>query len=224
MTRIQYFLKTLGGMFFFIVILFISAGRIEYYQGWMYASMSLLGWLMNFALTSDDTELLNERSTPPKDAKEWDKNILKLSALTTVIAYAVAGLDSGRYHWSPQIQWGTCLSGIVFMLIGQILFLSAKKTNRFFSSVVRIQNDRGHAVCEDGLYGFVRHPGYVGMIVSWIGFPLLLGSPWSVIPIFLAIVLLVVRTHLEDRTLMKELTGYRQYAQTTRYRLLPGIW
>lgn len=112
---------------------------------------------MNFTSIGEDTELLNERSHPPTDAKEWDKRILKLSALLTLIAYVVAGLDSGRYQWSPHLQWGICLLGIVFMFIGQLLFLIAKKTNRFFSSVVRIQNDKGHAVCETGLYRFVRH-------------------------------------------------------------------
>jgi len=224
MKRIQLLVKSFAGIFFFILILFISAGRIDYYQGWIYSAMSLLGLLMNFAPSNVDTELLNERLKPPKDAKQWDKLILKLSALTTIIAYVIAGLDSGRYQWSPHLQWDICLLGIVLMFIGQLLFLIAKKTNKFFSSVMRIQNDRGHTVCETGPYRFVRHPGYLGMIISWIGFPLLLGSVWSIIPIVLAIILLLVRTNLEDRTLIKELTGYSQYVQKTRYKLVPGIW
>lgn len=224
MKRIQYFFKSFAGIFFFIAVLFISAGRIDYYQGWIYAAMSLLGLLINFLLTSDDAELIDERSKPPKDAKEWDKHILKLSALTTIIAYVVAGLDSGRYLWSPHLQWDACLSGIVLMFIGQLLFLVAKKTNRFFSSIMRIQNDRGHTVCETGIYRFVRHPGYLGLIISWIGFPLLIGSLWSIVPIVFAITLLIVRTYLEDRTLIKELAGYDEYVEKTRYKLAPGIW
>jgi protein-S-isoprenylcysteine O-methyltransferase Ste14 len=224
MKRIRFLVKSFAGIFFLILILFISAGRIDYYQGWIYSAMSLLGLLMSFAPTNEDTELIHERSKPPKDAKEWDKDILKLSALATIIAYVVAGLDSGRYQWSPQFAWGTCLSGIVLMFIGQLLFLIAKKTNRFFSSVVRIQNDRGHTVCETGLYRFVRHPGYLGMIISWVGFPLLIGSIWSAIPVVFAIILLLVRTRLEDRMLTEELTGYSQYVQKTRYKLVPRIW
>ena len=224
MKRFQLLVKSFAGIFFFILILFISAGRIDYYQGWIYSAMSLLGLFMNFALTFEDTELLNERSKPPKDAKEWDKNILKLSALTTIIAYVVAGLDSGRYHWSPHLHWGAGLLGIVLMLLGQVLFLIAKKTNRFFSSVMRIQNDRGHTVCETGPYRFVRHPGYLGMIISWAGFPLLIGSIWSTIPVVIAIILLLVRTRLEDKTLIEELTGYSQYIQKTRPKLVPGLW
>ena len=224
MKRIQLFVKSFAGIFFFILILFISAGRIDYYQGWIFSAISLLGLLMNIFFASDDTELLHERSKPPKDAKQWGKLILKLSALTTIIAYVIAGLDSGRYQWSPHLQWSICLLGIVLMFIGQLLFLIAKKTNRFFSSVVRIQNDRGHNVCETGPYRFVRHPGYLGMIITWIGFPLLLGSVWSIIPIVTAIILLLVRTRLEDRTLIQELTGYSQYIQKTHYKLVPGIW
>ena len=222
--RIQLLVKSFAGMLFFVLILFISAGRIDYYQGWIYSAVSLLGMFMNFALTIEDSELLNERSKPPKDAKEWDKNILKLSTLITVIAYVVAGLDSGRYHWSPHLHWGAGVLGIVLMLLGQVLFLIAKKTNRFFSSVVRIQNDRGHTVCETGPYRIVRHPGYLGMIISWIGFPLLIGSIWSAIPVVFAIILLLVRTHLEDRTLVEELTGYCEYIQKTRYKLVPRLW
>jgi len=224
MKRIQYFLKSFAGILFFIVILFISAGRIDYYQGWIYTAMSLLGLLVNFFFTSDDVELLDERSKPPKDAKEWDIRVLKLSALATIIAYIVAGLDSGRYRWSPYLQWEICLLGIVLMFSGQLLFLIAKKTNKFFSSVVRIQNDRGHTVCESGPYKFVRHPGYLGMIISWVGFPLIIGSIWSTIPIVFAIILLLIRTRLEDRTLTEELSGYSQYLQKTRYKLIPGIW
>jgi len=132
MNRIQYYVKSFTAILFFIVILFISAGRIDYYQGWIYAATSLFGLLLNYFLTSDNAELLDERSKPPKDAKEWDKRILKLSALITIIAYVVAGLDSGRYHWSPQLQLGTCFVGVVFMVSGQILFLYDKKANKFF--------------------------------------------------------------------------------------------
>jgi protein-S-isoprenylcysteine O-methyltransferase Ste14 len=224
MGRFKPFVKSSTGVAFFLLILFVSAGRADYYQGWIFSAVSVLGLIMNFAFASEEVELLTERSRPPKDAKEWDKHILKLSALITIIAYVVAGLDSGRYHWSPQLPWSICLFGILFVLFGQLVFLWAKKTNKFFSSVVRIQHDRGHTVCDTGIYRFVRHPGYFGMIISWAGFPILLGSVWSAIPTGFAIVLLLIRTHLEDRTLMTELAGYGDYAQRTRFKLVPGIW
>lgn len=110
------------------------------------------------------------------------------------------------------------------MIIGQIIFLTARSQNNFFSSVVRIQKDRGHVVCDTGLYKTIRHPGYLGMIISLIGLPFITTSIWSVIPTLIAIILLLIRTTLEDITLINELEGYDEYARKTRYKLIPLIW
>jgi protein-S-isoprenylcysteine O-methyltransferase Ste14 len=96
--------------------------------------------------------------------------------------------------------------------------------NRFFSGTVRIQTERGHHVVTDGPYRFVRHPGYAGALLGFVLIPLLLDSVWAFIPAVLLIAITFVRTALEDATLQKELPGYAEYAQTTRYRLIPGIW
>jgi protein-S-isoprenylcysteine O-methyltransferase Ste14 len=96
--------------------------------------------------------------------------------------------------------------------------------NRFFSSVVRIQTDRGHVVCDTGPYRFVRHPGYAGIIFPLFGIVLALGSIWTLIPAAVASIITVIRTVLEDRTLQEELPGYRDYARRVRYRLIPGIY
>ena len=97
-------------------------------------------------------------------------------------------------------------------------------SNRFFSTMVRIQADRGQTVATAGPYRYVRHPGYVGYSVSFFGMALALGSLWALVPAVLMACLLVVRTALEDRTLQDELAGYTDYARQVRYRLLPGIW
>lgn len=93
-----------------------------------------------------------------------------------------------------------------------------------FSAVVRVQADRGHAVCTSGPYAVVRHPGNAGMIVGTLGLPLLLLSAWSAIPAALSVALLVARARLEDDALARELDGYRAYQRTTRFRLVPGLW
>ena len=97
-------------------------------------------------------------------------------------------------------------------------------TNAYFSTAVRIQTDRGQTVCRSGPYRFVRHPGYVGAILQSLGIPFLLGSWWALIPGLAAVVFIVIRTALEDRTLQYELVGYWDYAQEVRFRLVPGIW
>jgi protein-S-isoprenylcysteine O-methyltransferase Ste14 len=89
---------------------------------------------------------------------------------------------------------------------------------------VRIQTDRGHTVCDTGPYRFVRHPGYVGLILQAVGVPILLGSFWALIPGVAAAVLISIRTSFEDRTLRAELPGYVDYVQRVRWRLIPGIW
>jgi protein-S-isoprenylcysteine O-methyltransferase Ste14 len=97
-------------------------------------------------------------------------------------------------------------------------------SNPFCSEGVRIQTERGHAVATGGPYRRVRHPGYVGTILAQLGTPLLLGSPWALLPAGISAALFVVRTWLEDKTLMEELSGYRAYARQTRSRLVPGVW
>ena len=96
--------------------------------------------------------------------------------------------------------------------------------NRFFSSVVRIQVDRGQVVCDSGPYRIVRHPGYAGNMLALPGMVLALSSMWTLIPAAVALIIAVIRTMLEDQTLQGELPGYRDYARRVRYRLIPGIY
>jgi len=135
----------------------------------------------------------------------------------------VAGLDE-RFGWSHQITPVIHLIGLTFYGLGQGLFSWAMASNKNFSTAVRIQMDRGHTVATSGPYRYIRHPGYMGYIVSSLGMALALGSLWAIIPAGLIACFLVVRTVLEDRTLQDELPGYKDYAQGVRYRLLPGIW
>ena len=107
---------------------------------------------------------------------------------------------------------------------GTALSMWAVRVNRFFSSVVRIQSDRGHAVVMDGPYRWVRHPGYVAGIMLGPGLALAFGSLWALIPAGLMVLVLILRTWLEDRTLQRELPGYIEYAEEVPYRLAPGIW
>ena len=138
--------------------------------------------------------------------------------------YMIAGFDSGRYHWSPEFHWSLYLLGIILTIAGQLIFLIAQKQNKFFSSTVRIQTNREQSVCDTGLYKIVRHPAYLGTIIQSIGFPLLFGSVWSIIPISIMIILFVTRTTLEDKTLKNELKGYLQYSLKTRYKIIPYVW
>jgi len=89
---------------------------------------------------------------------------------------------------------------------------------------VRIQTDRGHMVCDSGPYRIVRHPGYAGNILALPGIALALGSVWIIVPAIAALIITVIRTALEDKTLQEELPGYRDYVRRVRYRLIPGVF
>jgi len=222
--KTNYWIKHFIGTFIFFMIIFISAGRIYYWQGLIYVTIGLIMVLLNYTVLRIDSQLSDERSKPGEGTKKWDKTILGLSFLVTISMYIIAGLDSGRFHWSPDFHWSIYLLGIILTISGQLLFLIAQKQNKFFSSTVRIQTNREHIVCETGLYKIVRHPAYLGSIIQSLGFPLLFGSLWSIIPICLLIILFITRTGLEDKTLMNELKGYPEYSNKTLYRIIPYVW
>lgn len=219
-----YWIKQLLGTLLFFALIFISAGTLNYLPGLIYVGAGLVMMVLTFTVFRIDPELLKERSKPGEGTRKWDKIILGLSFLTTLGMYIVAGLDSGRFQWSPQFPLGLMIAGLLLTVAGQLLFLIAQKQNRFFSSTARIQTDRAHTVCDTGLYKFVRHPAYLGSLIQSAGFPLLFGSYWSIIPAGLSILLIIIRTSLEDRMLKAELNGYAEYATGVRSRLIPLIW
>ncbi|MFQ6000170.1 MAG: methyltransferase family protein [Anaerolineae bacterium] len=202
-------------------ILFISSGRLDWVWAWAYLGVGVGILVINLAILPP--ELIAERSEIKEDVKGWDKVLSTLIGVLTLGALVVIGLDA-RFRWSPQLALAVHLVALVFWALGQGLFTWAMASNKFFSGLVRIQKERGHTVATGGPYRYVRHPGYVGYITSWLATSLTLGSLWALIPAGLVMCLMVVRTALEDRTLLEELDGYRDYAGQVRYRLLPGIW
>lgn len=169
--------------------------------------------------------LLAERQSLEKaqGAKRWDKLLAPLMGVSLSLPlFIVAGLDH-RHGWSPTFPVWLSILGLVLVTIGYSLAVWALYENRFFSTFVRIQTDRGHVVCDSGPYAIVRHPGYLGNILALPGIALALGSVWTLIPAAIATLVALVRTMLEDRTLQEELPGYRDYTRRVRYRLIPGI-
>jgi protein-S-isoprenylcysteine O-methyltransferase Ste14 len=148
--------------------------------------------------------------------------LLGAGLLLTLAMLVAAGLQF-RHAGGASLSFPWSIAGMVLELTGALLFLWALSENRFFSAVVRIQTDRGHVVCTTGPYRIVRHPGNLGMIIGTAGFPLLFVSTWSFVPAGLAVIALLVRTHLEDVVLTNELDGYRDHRLRTRFRIVPGL-
>lgn len=217
-------IRTFAATLFFAAILFIAAGSFDHAPSWWYLCTTLLTTLFNVLSLRGNEALMKERSAPGDGTKEWDKKILGISFLMSIAALVVGGLDGGRFHWSPSMPVWSCTAGAVLMIAGNGLFLKARSQNSFFSSVARIQHDRGQRVTADGLYAVVRHPGYLGMFISYLGLPLILASYWSIVPISVSVLLLFVRTAKEDAMLAEELAGYSEYQKRTTARLVPKIW
>ena len=209
------------------LILFICGGDLGWWQAWLY-SMLILAAGIGGRLWAEQRHpgLTAERQNIEnfQNAKAWDKVLAPLMAVSVGFPMViVAGLDH-RFNWSPEFPLGLSVVGFIFIAFGYAFAVWALVENRFFSSVVRIQTDRGHVVCDTGPYRFVRHPGYAGNILPLFGIVLALSSVWTLIPAAVATIITVIRTVLEDQTLQDELPGYRDYAQRVRYRLIPGIY
>jgi protein-S-isoprenylcysteine O-methyltransferase Ste14 len=172
-------------------------------------------WLVN-------PEVIRARIRSHKGTKRWDRILLcfLLPAIYTV--FLVAALDYGR-QWSSVPWWARGI-GYGLFVAGVGVFAWAMAVNKFFERTVRIQTDRGHKVIDSGPYGIVRHPGYVGFMLFFVGSALCLGSLWALIPAGLASGLLILRTRWEDRTLQADLPGYKEFARRVRYKLIPGLW
>jgi protein-S-isoprenylcysteine O-methyltransferase Ste14 len=206
------------------VALFWSAGRMNWWAAWAAIAVWVVEFTaMDILLIRFNPDLMTERQAPPKGAKIWDRAILSTLRLMQLVRYILAGLDQ-RHGWTVGFPLATQIAGLVVCSLSYALLTWAMVSNAFFSQIVRIQAERGHAVVTRGPYRFVRHPAYVGMILFELGMGVLLASWPAILVGGVCGILLILRTALEDRTLLGELAGYVDYARQVRHRLLPGIW
>lgn len=223
----RYWFIIARGILRFVAVLaamFFLAGRLNYWQAWGYGASGLLFGLVVAVLFARKPDVIEERVRPGPGMKWWDRVFFALYLPSFLAILMVAALDAGRFHWTVPVPVSAYVAAYMVLVVAYGLVLWAMWTNRFFSSVVRIQTDRGHHVVHDGPYRFVRHPGYVGAILLGLASAVALGSLWSLIPAGLMAMAVTVRTALEDVTLKRELPGYAEYASRVRYRLLPGVW
>lgn len=220
--RLPFLLVLLANVIFIAVLFFLSAGSLAWIQGWIVASIMFTGNVVGTLLI--DPEMLQK----PAGAKSGDRPDDALLAsimgrLGPIVIIITSGLDF-RFGWSEPFPPVLAILGLIFFTLGDVLTLWATKENRFFSSVVLIQKERGHHVITTGPYRIVRHPGYLGSIIFLLAMPFALASYWALIPAVITIIVSFVRTDREDNTLKRELEGYSRYAERVRYRIIPGVW
>jgi protein-S-isoprenylcysteine O-methyltransferase Ste14 len=202
------------------VLLFGSAGTLSIPAFWVYLAILAAVFVTSFMLL--DPELLHERMRP--GGKPLPLGVM-LATVVFSLHWIIAGLDRGRLHWSDTVPLWLEVIGFVMMVAAQLLAFWAMRINRFFSSIVRIQSDRGQYVVTAGPYAFVRHPGYVAGILLIFASGIALGS-WLAAAFVVATNLpfLLYRIVVEERVLQSQLPDYAEYAQRVRWRLLPGLW
>jgi protein-S-isoprenylcysteine O-methyltransferase Ste14 len=206
------------------VALFWSAGRMDWWPAWAVIAVWLAWFIvMDTIILRLNPSLMAERLHPPKGAKSWDRAIVSILRLIQLARYVLAGLDQ-RFGWTGGFALSAQIGALIMCVLSYGLFGWAMATNLYFSQVVRIQAERGHTVVSNGPYHFVRHPGYVGALLFELSLGVLLASWWALFAGVLCVILFIIRTAFEDRTLQGELPGYADYANRVRYRLLPGIW
>ncbi len=205
--------------------LFLPAGTINWLAGWLYLILFFGFFLgVNAWLWRHNPALLQERMRMSRpDQQGWDKVLFPLLVTLPLVWLAFISLDAVRFHWSP-IPFGIREVGLVVLLCSFYLFFLTFRENSYLSTVVRVQEERGHAVVSTGPYRYVRHPMYAGFLLFMTGTPLLLGS-WYGVLFGLAFMMIVARRAvLEERTLEKELHGYADYMSKVKYRLIPHVW
>jgi protein-S-isoprenylcysteine O-methyltransferase Ste14 len=221
---LRYSVRETMGLVVMGAALFWPARTFDWWAAWVLTAITLC-WIIGTAIVilTYHPELLAERLGPRKGTKSWDTVIMSLLGIAQLARYILAGLDH-RYGWTGNFSTAAVICGILFCILGYALFVWSAAANAFFSQIVRIQAERGQMVVSNGPYRYVRHPAYLGAILVELGVPILLSSWWALSISTFTIFLLILRTSLEDRTLLRELAGYSNYSARVHFRLLPGIW
>lgn len=223
----KYWIRSIITYLLIPLVLMLSGWDLGWWQGWFYSVLIVIAGIgPRMWAEKRHPGLLAERGKLGKDqnVKSWDKVLAPLMAISlSFLLVIVAGLDH-HFGWSPVFPIWINILGFILIVLGYTFAGWALAENRFFSTMVRIQTDRGHMVCDSGPYRIVRHPGYAGNILALPGMVMTFGSVWTIIPVIVALIIAVIRTVLEDKTLQEELSGYRDYVRRVPYRLIPGVF
>jgi protein-S-isoprenylcysteine O-methyltransferase Ste14 len=212
-------------LFVQVVVFFVSAGNLIVVRPWFYFVTAFIHYVVSTAVQFKlNPELLVQRLKAKRGgSKLWDEILMRLSNLMVIILIpAIAGLDF-RFGQS-LLNVNFVFVGLLFVLVSSVLLNWAMIVNPHFEPTVRIQEERNHKVITSGPYNVIRHPGYLAAILFAISIPLLIGSFFAFIAVGVYVVLMILRTWLEDKTLQEELDGYSEYVSQVKYRLFPGMW
>ena len=212
--------KFLLGVVIIGLLLFLSAGSLQYWQGWLLMGVLFLPmFCAGLVMMAKNPELLRKRLNAKEEEQE-QKTVVKLSGLLFISAFVVAGLN-WRFGWCVLPDWAVWASAVLF-LVCYLLYAEVLRENTYLSRTIEVQKDQ--QVIDTGLYGIVRHPMYMATTVLFLSMPLVLASPISFLIMLLYLPLIARRIKNEEKVLEDGLKGYKEYKQRVKYRVLPFIW
>lgn len=217
---VEAFIKFVSGLSLVMILLFIPAGTIKYYNGWLFIALLFLPMIFfGIYLYLKDPELLKKR-LKTKETEEKQKLVIGLSALVFVVTFIVSGLDY-RFSWT-KVNDIVLIAASVCLLLGYFIYMKVIRENAYLSRVVEVQENQ--KVIDTGLYGLIRHPMYLATLLMFLAIPLVLGSYIGFMIMLIYPLAIVIRIKNEEEVLDKNLEGYLEYKEKVKYRLIPFIW
>ena len=212
--------KYILGLILVGALLFLPAWTLFYPGAWLFIALLFLPMLiMGTVLFIKSPELLEKRLNN-KEKEKAQKGVIALSGLMFPLGFLISALDF-RFAWSSVPLWLTVISSVLF-LIGYAMYAEVMRENAYLSRTVEVMENQ--EVVSTGLYAIVRHPMYLATFLMFLPLPLILGSFWGLIPFFFYPIIIVIRILNEEKVLCNELSGYTEYKEKVKYRLLPFIW
>jgi protein-S-isoprenylcysteine O-methyltransferase Ste14 len=203
-----------------LAVFFLPAGTFAYWEAWVYLAILFIPMILGFAYWIKNDPQLLERRMRMREKKAEQKRIINIFYLCFLITFLLPGFDH-RFEWS-NVPVVVVIVADIFILIGYGIFFIVVRENRYASRTIEVEQEQ--KIISSGPYAIVRHPMYLGVLLMCVSSPLALGSYWAMIPSLLIIPLLAGRIWNEENLLVRELEGYQEYLQKTKYRLIPGIW
>lgn len=212
--------KFLLGVLLVGLLLFLPAGSLGYWQGWLLMGILFVPlFCVGLVMMVKNPELLQKRLNAKEEEKD-QKTVVKLSGLLFFVAFVVAGLN-WRFGWCVLPDWCVWAATGLF-LVCYLLYAEVLRENTYLSRTIEVQEN--HKVIDTGLYGVVRHPMYMATTVLFLAMPLVLASPVSFLIMLLYIPLIAKRIKNEEMVLEEGLEGYKEYKQRVKYKVIPFIW
>lgn len=213
-------IKVISGMILLGVLLFIPAGTLKWKNGWLFLAVLFIPMIIGGTIMYLKAPDLLRSRLKAKETQKDQKEVIGLSALMFIAVFVVAGLD-WRFGWS-KVSDTTVIIAVIIFLLAYLMFGEVLRENAWLSRTIEVQD--GQQVVDTGLYGVVRHPMYTATVFLFLMMPLILGSMFAFVIMWVYIPIIVKRIKNEEEVLEKELKGYTEYKKKIRYRLIPFIW